>query len=155
MTDIRQGDRIQDGHSFHTRYNVNVPVYGLFDTSYQAFSANLYLCAENQAPSRLTSSMSYTYRSGVLKFKLTHFPIDVRRFCCVEWRLFRSQFLHEPFFTNPSDNQAYRSASFDLHVVFDSALIKYEIIYKGERVAFAEAKYQEEDLEVFSQLAIQ
>lgn len=136
-----QGERIQDGHRFHTRYNTKVQEQRPFKTEY-AFDGNLYFCAENEAPSRCTPGMPHKNLLGsrIFSYRLL---IGIKEFCSVDWRIERVKLLNEPIFTDYHDKQTYRTATFDLHVVFDSATIRYVIAYKGETVAFTEAKYRE------------
>ncbi|KAJ4352430.1 uncharacterized protein N0V89_007778 [Didymosphaeria variabile] len=121
---LKKGERIQDGHRFHTRYHSKVQEKRPFEKEY-AFGGQLYFCAQNDPPSRKT--------------------VSVKELCSVAWRIDRVKLLNEPLFTDRHDKQNYRTAIFDLHVTFESATIRFEIAYKGETVAFTEAKYKEDE----------
>lgn len=68
----------------------------------------------------------------------------VKELCKVEYGIKCSKLWREPSYRSAATKEKWRDATFDLLIGLDSATLHFFVGYKGEAVAYTEAKYKEE-----------
>ncbi|KAF1830154.1 actin-like ATPase domain-containing protein [Decorospora gaudefroyi] len=120
---LEKGDKVEEGKILHTQLVANTQV-GLLSTGMRYFSDELYYCGDDQPPSRK--------------------EISVKELCKVDYGIKCSKLWRETSYRDSTTKQKWRDATFDLFIGLDSATLHFFVLYKGEAVAYTEAKYKEE-----------
>jgi hypothetical protein len=68
----------------------------------------------------------------------------VRELCTVAYGIDCNKLWLEKSWKDPSTGQKWRSATFTLAVLLDSATLHFVVFYRDEPVAYTEAKYKED-----------
>jgi hypothetical protein len=68
----------------------------------------------------------------------------VKELCKVSYGIKCSKLWRESSYKDPSTGQKWRAATFDLWIHLDSATLEFFVQYKGELVAYTDAKYKED-----------
>lgn len=70
--------------------------------------------------------------------------IGVKQLCKVDYGIKCSKLWREASYRDPNTKEKWRDATFDLYIGLDNATLHFFVAYKGEPVAYTEAKYKEE-----------